>query len=233
MSQHRVATWSLAGHNGQGETAAQNLLPNRDIGATSTTFLDGKLPAQPAGRSRPLTFIAQLHLPTSKPAMPRLLGDGGAVAAVWKKTKLSMPRKTTQTNLCFWGRLKGANVPAQSDSLEFLSVSQVRNYITNRSVTCAVARKILKPSPSHQPHVHLQQKVRPIDVQKEEERTESKSTHTSFFIKTPSTLLPARRFFWPQQWSVRSGFASLPWGERNPLNIAHHPNYRPKKIQAL
>ena len=101
MSQHRVATWSLADHNGHGETAAQKLLPNRDTGATSTTFLDGKLPAQPAGRSRPLTFIAQLRLPTSKPAMPRLLGNGGAVAAVWKKTKLSMPRETTQTNLCF------------------------------------------------------------------------------------------------------------------------------------
>ena len=161
--------------------------------------------------------------------MPCLLGDGGPVAAVWKKTKVSIPRDATQTNLCCWGRLKGASVPAQYDSLESLSASQVRNYITNRSVTCAVARKILKLSPSHQPHVHLQQKVPPIDVQKEEQRTESKSTHTSFFIKTPSTLLPARRFFRPQQWSVLSGFASLPWGERNQLNIAHHPNYSPKK----
>ena len=104
MFQHRMATWSLAGRDGHGQTAAQNLFPNRDIGATSTAFLDGKLPAQPAGRSRPLTFIAQPRLPTSKPAVPRLLGDGGAVAAVWKTTELSIPLDTTQTDLSFWGR---------------------------------------------------------------------------------------------------------------------------------
>ena len=92
------------------------------------------------------------------------------------------------------------------------------------------ARQILKPSPSHQPHVHLQQKVRPIDVHKEEERTESKSTHTSFFIKTPSTFLPARRVVGPQQWAILSEERPfLKENAANQLAIAHRPNYKPQK----
>ena len=225
MSQHRMATWSLAGRDGHGQTAAQNLFQTETLGPlarhssmeNSQRSLLGAQGRWPSSHSRacpPRNLQCHVYLGTVALSLP----SGRQQSYPFPST----PPKPTSLS-------EGANVPGQSDSLEFLSVSQVRNYITNRSVTCAVALKILKPSPSHQPHVHLQQTVPPIDVQKEEQRTESKSTHTNFFIKTPSTLLPARRFFWPQQWSVLSGFASLPWGERSQQNIAHHPNYRPKK----
>ena len=92
------------------------------------------------------------------------------------------------------------------------------------------ARQILKPSPSHQQCVPPATK-RPSQQRAEKEHsTEGNSANADFFIKTPSTFLPARRVVGPQQWSALS--EERPFLKENAasqLAIAHRPNYKPRK----
>ena len=189
---------------------------------------------------RSLLSARRLPSPHNRACPPRNLPrhvyfeDGGRCHCRLEENGAIVACNTTQTkalpNLRCGGRLKGANIPGQSDSPCFLSVSQLRNDITNRSVTCAVSRK----SSNHVLHTSSafsqQQNVPPSNVQKKEHSTESNSAHADFFIKTPSTFLPARRVFGPQQWLVLS--EERPFLKENATNqlvIAYRPNYKPRK----
>ena len=135
-------------------------------------------------------------------------GKVGVVAAVLKKTELSVARNATQTkalpNLCCRGRLKGANVPGQSGSPCFLSVSQLGNDITNRSVTCAVPGKFSNHLLRTSSAFRQQQKVPLSNVQKKRAFHGIKLCTRRLLYQDSLHLPSGRRVVGPQQWSVLS-----------------------------
>ena len=117
----------------------------------------------------------------------------GVVAAVLKKIEESVARNATQTkalpNLCCGGRLKRANVRGQSGSPCFLSVSQLRNGITNRSITCAVPGKFSSHLPRTSSAFPQQHNVPPSNVQKKSIlRKETLQTQTSLSRLPPPSF---------------------------------------------